>query len=69
MLYLLPEIALTTQITERLQAVFGDALGVYHSKFTDNERAEVWNNLVKEKGYQADPWRSIVHFSPFKIWG
>lgn len=44
-LYLLPEIALTTQITERLACIFGDKLMVYHSKFSDNERVEVWNKL------------------------
>ena len=41
-LYLLPEIALTTQIVVRLQRVFGDKMGIYHSKFSDNERVEVW---------------------------
>ncbi|KAA6318373.1 Primosomal protein N', partial [termite gut metagenome] len=41
-LYLLPEIALTTQITERLRRVFGSRLGVYHSKFPDVERTEIW---------------------------
>ncbi|MDR0729108.1 MAG: primosomal protein N', partial [Prevotellaceae bacterium] len=41
-LYLLPEIALTTQIIERLQSVFGAAVGVYHSKYNDNERAEIY---------------------------
>lgn len=41
-LYLLPEIALTTQITERLRRVFGDDMGVYHSKFTDKERTDVY---------------------------
>lgn len=49
-LYLLPEIAVTTQITERLARVFGDKLLVYHSKFPDNERVEVWNKLLMEKG-------------------
>lgn len=44
-LYLLPEIALTAQITHRLQDVFGDKLGIYHSKFNDNERVEVWRRL------------------------
>ncbi len=44
-LYLLPEIALTTQITRRLRAVFGDKLGIYHSKFSDAERAELWMGL------------------------
>lgn len=45
-LYLLPEIAITTQITERLSRLFGDKLLVYHSKFSDNERVEVWNRLL-----------------------
>lgn len=45
-LYLVPEIALTTQLTTRLQKVFGDKLLVYHSKFTDNERVEIWNRLL-----------------------
>jgi len=51
-LYLLPEIALTTQLTDRLQRVFGNKLGIYHSKFSDNERVEIWNNLLNKKGYQ-----------------
>lgn len=46
-LYLLPEIAITTQITERLARLFGDKLLVYHSKFSDNERVEVWNKLLR----------------------
>jgi primosomal protein N' (replication factor Y) len=45
-LYLLPEIAVTTQITGRLAGLFGDKLLVYHSKFSDNERVEVWNKLL-----------------------
>lgn len=45
-LYLLPEIALTTQITRRIQHHFGEKAGVYHSKFNEMERTEVWNNLV-----------------------
>ena len=45
-LYLLPEIALTSQIIMRLRKVFGNKVGVYHSKFSDNERVEVWNNLI-----------------------
>jgi primosomal protein N' (replication factor Y) (superfamily II helicase) len=45
-LYLLPEIALTTQIVQRLKKVFGKNLGVYHSKFSDNERVEVWNGIL-----------------------
>lgn len=46
-LYLLPEIALTTQIVLRLQAIFGEKVGVYHSRFNENERVEVWNNVLK----------------------
>ncbi len=45
-LFLLPEIALTTQIVSRLKKVFGNRMGVYHSKFSDNERVEVWNGLI-----------------------
>ena len=45
-LYLLPEIALTTQIINRLRKYFGDAVGVYHSKFNENERVEIWNNVL-----------------------
>ncbi|HEY3403491.1 MAG TPA: primosomal protein N' [Ohtaekwangia sp.] len=45
-LYLLPEIALTTQIVQRLKKVFGSAMGVYHSRFSDNERVEVWNGIL-----------------------
>lgn len=48
-LYLLPEIAITTQIMERLALFFGDRLLVYHSKFSDGERAEVWNRLLHEE--------------------
>ena len=46
-LFLLPEIALTTQLIERLAAYFGDQVGVYHSKFNQNERIEIWNTLLK----------------------
>ncbi len=48
-LYLLPEIALTTQITLRLRRYFGNDLGVYHSKFNDAERVEVWNKLLRDE--------------------
>ncbi len=46
-LYLLPEIALTEQIVERLKRYFGPAIGIYHSKFSDNERAEVWKGVLQ----------------------
>jgi primosomal protein N' (replication factor Y) (superfamily II helicase) len=45
-LYLLPEIALTTQIINRLRKAFGNKVGVYHSKFSENERAEIWNKVL-----------------------
>ncbi len=45
-LYLLPEIALTTQIINRLKKYFGEAVGVYHSKFNENERVEVWKSVL-----------------------
>lgn len=45
-LYLLPEIAVTTQIVTRLKKIFGEKMGVYHSKFSDNERVEVWKGIV-----------------------
>lgn len=48
-LYLLPEIALTTQIISRLQQFFGDKISVFHSKYSMNERVEVWNNLLDKK--------------------
>ena len=48
-LYLLPEIALTTQIVSRLRKVFGSTMGVYHSKFSDSERVEVWQGIITGK--------------------
>lgn len=45
-LYLVPEIALTTQLTRRLQEVFGDRVLIYHSKFSDNERVDIWKRLL-----------------------
>lgn len=48
-LFLLPEIALTAQIVVRLKKVFGDIMGIYHSKFSDNERVEVWKGILDGK--------------------
>lgn len=45
-LYLVPEISLTTQLTDRLRRIFGDRLLVYHSKFSDNERVDIWKRLL-----------------------
>ncbi|MGQ1945693.1 replication restart helicase PriA [Geofilum sp. OHC36d9] len=64
-LYLLPEIALTTQITSRLKAHFGDKLGIYHSKFSDAERVEVWNNLLQHNGYEVVLGVRSAIFLPF----
>lgn len=52
-LFLLPEIALTTQITMRLRKVFGSQLCVYHSKFSDSERVEIWQNMLKGEHCQV----------------
>ena len=63
-LFLLPEIALTTQIVERIKRYFGDAIGVYHSKFNDNERVEIWNHVMNGKYKIVLGARSSV-FLPF----
>ncbi len=68
-LYLLPEIALTTQITSRLKAHFGNKLGIYHSKFSDSERVEVWQNLLKNSGYQVVLGVRSSIFLPFNNLG
>lgn len=64
-LFLLPEIALTTQIVERIKQYFGDKIGVYHSKFNDNERVEIWNKVVNGTYQVVLGARSAV-FLPFK---
>lgn len=63
-LYLLPEIALTTQIVQRLKKIFGNEMGVYHSKFSDNERVEVWNGVLQGKFRFVVGVRSSI-FLPF----
>ncbi len=63
-LFLLPEIALTTQIVVRLRKVFGDVMGIYHSKFSDNERVEVWKGILDGKFQFIVGVRSAV-FLPF----
>ncbi|MDR1518300.1 MAG: primosomal protein N' [Dysgonamonadaceae bacterium] len=50
-LYLVPEIALSTQLTQRLRGVFGTKLGVYHSKINDSERAEIWQKMLSPRPY------------------
>ena len=68
-LYLLPEIALTTQITERLQRVFGARLGIYHSKFPDAERVEIWRKQLGENGYDIILGVRSSVFLPFRNLG
>lgn len=68
-LYMLPEIAITTQITERLAKLFGDKLLVYHSKFSDNERVEVWNRLLHGSGPMLILGVRSSLFLPFKDLG
>ena len=68
-LYLLPEIALTTQITERLKRVFGSRLGVYHSKFPDEERVEIWQKQLSDKSYDIILGVRSSVFLPFKNLG
>jgi len=53
-LYLVPEIALTTQLINRIRAVFGDSVGIYHSKFSENERVEIWNSILHENDASID---------------
>jgi len=68
-LYILPEIALTTQITRRLKLRFGNKLGVYHSKYSDNERVEIWNDLLKNKNYRVIVGVRSAIFLPFSNLG
>lgn len=59
-LYLVPEIALTTQLTDRLQAVFGDKLVVYHSKFSNAERVEIYNNIRAKNQEQRTKTGKVI---------
>ena len=68
-LFLVPEIALTTQLAERLKKVFGNKIGIYHSRFSDAERVEVWENLFFEKGYKIILGVRSSIFLPFKNLG
>lgn len=68
-LYLLPEIALTTQITERLRRVFGNRLGIYHSKFPDAERVEIWQKQLSDSPYDVILGVRSSIFLPFQKLG
>ena len=69
-LFLIPEIALTTQLITRLRAVFGELVGVYHSRFSENERVEIWNNVLgidnKHEKYKIILGARSCLFLPFK---
>lgn len=73
-LYLLPEIALTTQIINRLKNVFGNKVAVYHSRFNSAERVEIWNNLLGIKPAESSNYQVLLGvrsslFLPFKNLG
>ncbi|MFP5471566.1 MAG: primosomal protein N' [Bacteroidia bacterium] len=65
-LYLVPEIALTTQLVGRLKRFFGDKVGVYHSKFNDNERVEIWQNVLQNTKYHVVIGARSALFLPFQ---
>ncbi|MBD5246539.1 MAG: primosomal protein N' [Barnesiella sp.] len=64
-LYLVPEIALTTQLTRRLQDIFGNNIVVYHSKFSDNERVDIWKSLLADQGPKVILGARSSLFLPF----
>ncbi len=68
-LLLVPEIALTTQLTHRLQHVFGDKVIIYHSKFSDNERVEIWRRILRSKEPKVIIGARSAVFLPFRSLG
>lgn len=68
-LYLLPEIALTVQMTRRLQRVFGSRLGIYHSRYSDAERVEIWKKQISDKPYDVILGARSAVFLPFSRLG
>ena len=68
-LYLLPEIALTVQMMDRLRSVFGDRLGIYHSKYSDAERAEIWLRQLSDHPYDIILGARSAMFLPFQRLG
>ena len=68
-LYLLPEIALTVQLMQRLQRVFGDRLGIYHSKYSDAERVEIWQKQLSANPYDVILGARSAVFLPFQRLG
>ena len=68
-LYLLPEIALTVQMMNRLKQVFGNLLGIYHSKYSDAERVEMWNKQLSANPYEVILGARSALFLPFQRLG
>ena len=68
-LYLLPEIALTVQMTQRLQRVFGNRMGIYHSRYSDAERVEIWKKQLSECPYDIILGARSAVFLPFRNLG
>lgn len=68
-LYLLPEIALTVQMMQRLQRVFGNRLGIYHSKYSDAERVEIWQKQLSANPYDVILGARSAVFLPFQRLG
>ena len=68
-LYLLPEIALTVQIMQRLQRIFGNRLGIYHSKYSDAERVEIWQKQLSKNPYDVILGARSAVFLPFQKLG
>lgn len=68
-LYLLPEIALTVQITNRLRCVFGNKLGIYHSRYNDEERIEIWQKQLSNEPYEVILGARSAVFLPFQRLG
>ena len=68
-LYLLPEIALTVQMMDRLRRVFGNRLGIYHSKYSDAERVEIWQKQLSHNPYDVILGARSAVFLPFQRLG
>ncbi len=68
-LYLLPEIALTVQMTSRLKRVFGNKLGIYHSRYSDAERVEIWKKQLSTSPYEVILGARSAVFLPFQRLG
>lgn len=68
-MYLLPEIALTVQIMQRLQHVFGNRLGIYHSRYSDAERVEIWQKQLSDEPYDVILGARSAVFLPYRNLG